>query len=376
MKLITTESVSYGHPDKIADQISDLLLDAYLEQDENSKVGIETMVKDNIVIISGEVKSNAIINPDTLIRDLVRDIGYVDPEHGFYYKNLTILNIIGKQSNEINTAVDSVELGSGDQGFMIGYATNDTENYMPIGMYVSKRLIDYVVAGVPDYGPDCKSQTTIEYNGDGVRIHTILISVMHKNYITLDFIRERLKNAIKNNYMKLEDKIFKLIDENTNIVINPAGSWHVGGPVSDCGVTGRKIVVDQYGPYCPVGGGSFSGKDFSKTDRSGAYLTRYIAKNIVASGLAKECKVEIAYMIGVAEPVSLNINTFGEANDDKLTEIVKLIFPMKPQDIINHFGLKKPIFLKTAKYGHFGNDIYPWEQIDKIDNIIKEYRKL
>lgn len=256
MKLITTESVSFGHPDKIADQISDLLLDAYLTQDDNSKVAIETMVKDNMVIISGEVKSNAIFNPDPLIRNMVKEIGYTDPEHGFYYKNLSILNIIGKQSNEINMAVDGVELGSGDQGFMIGYATNDTENYMPIGMYVSRKLVDYVV-NEPLLGPDCKSQTTIEYDNDNCRIHTILISVMHRIGISVDCVRTSLINDIKENKMKLEDKIFKLIDDDTKIVINPAGTWNVGGPVSDCGVTGRKIVVDQYGPYCPVGGGAF-----------------------------------------------------------------------------------------------------------------------
>jgi len=371
MKLITSESVSFGHPDKIADQISDALLDAYLEQDENSKVAIETMVKDNMVIVGGEVKSNAIIDIKPIIMNLVKDIGYTDPEHGFYYKNLSIINIIGEQSNEINKAVDAEELGAGDQGFMVGYATNETSEYMPLGMYISRKIVNHVVK--IGFGPDAKSQTTIEHNDNNIRIHTILVSACHKNDIDVQTVRKKIKDEILSNAMNLDKKVFELIDNNVNIVINPAGSWNVGGPVSDCGLTGRKIVVDQYGPYCPVGGGAFSGKDFSKVDRSGAYLARYIAKNIVATGIANKCKVEIAYMIGVAEPASLSIDTFDMANDEKLLQIVKQIFPLKPKEIIDKFNLKNPIYQDTAKNGHFGHSHYAWEQLDKVKSIVMLY---
>ncbi|MCK9416093.1 methionine adenosyltransferase [Candidatus Dojkabacteria bacterium] len=371
MKLITSESVSFGHPDKIADQISDALLDAYLEQDENSKVAIETMVKDNMVIVGGEVKSNAIIDIKPIIMNLVKDIGYTDPEHGFYYKNLSIINIIGEQSNEINKAVDAEELGAGDQGFMVGYATNETSEYMPLGMYISRKIVNHVVK--IGFGPDAKSQTTIEHNDNNIRIHTILVSACHKNDIDVQTVRKKIKDEILSNAMNLDKKVFDLFDKNLKIVINPAGSWNVGGPVSDCGLTGRKIVVDQYGPYCPVGGGAFSGKDFSKVDRSGAYLARYIAKNIVATGIANKCKVEIAYMIGVAEPASLSIDTFGMANDEKLLQIVKQIFPLKPKEIIDKFNLKKPIYQDTAKNGHFGYSHYAWEQLDKVKSIVMLY---
>lgn len=258
-RLITAESVSYGHPDKVADQISDAILDGYLKEDPNSKVAVETLVKDNMVVIGGEVKSLGTIDHDTIIRDVVRDIGYIDAEHGFYYKNITIINLIGKQSPEINRAVeaDLEELGAGDQGFMTGYATNETETYMPLAMYVSKKLVDYTV-NLDNLGPDIKTQTTVELFDDGSkRIHTILVSTMHKTNINVETVREILTEAIKLNYAELSNETFNLIDEDTNIVINPAGSWNVGGPVSDCGVTGRKIIVDQYGPYCVVGGGAF-----------------------------------------------------------------------------------------------------------------------
>lgn len=361
MKLITTESVSKGHPDKIADQISDSILDALLKQDPDSKVAVETMVKDNIVVLGGEVITNAKIDYDKVVREVVKEIGYTMPEHGFYYKNITILNLIGKQSPEINKAVMSDgEIGAGDQGFMVGYATNETENYMPIGMYLANQLIKLVEdAG---YGPDAKSQVTIEERASGNRIHTILISTMHPGK-SLEDVRKVLTNSIKK--MNLNG-----LDSETNIIINPAGSWLVGGPVSDCGLTGRKIVVDQYGPYCPIGGGAYSGKDSTKVDRSGAYLARYIAKNIVAAGLANRCKVEIAYMIGIAEPASLNIDTFGDMKQDEeslLMEKVKRLFPMTPRKIIDHFGLKRPIFEITARNGHYGHEYLPWEKTDMVE---------
>jgi S-adenosylmethionine synthetase len=363
MRLITTESVSKGHPDKIADQISDSILDALLEQDPDSKVAVETMVKDNVVVLGGEIISNAKIDYDFVVRNVIKDIGYTMPEHGFYYKNVTILNLIGKQSPEINKAVLSdEEIGAGDQGFMVGYATDESDNYMPIGMYLANQLIKLVEKA--GYGPDAKSQVTIEENNSGNRVHTILISTMHPGK-TLQEVREKLTKSIL-------DMKFNGVDNNTKIFINPAGSWLIGGPVSDCGLTGRKIVVDQYGPYCPIGGGAYSGKDSTKVDRSGAYLARYIAKNIVAAGLAKKCKVEISYMIGIAEPASLNIDTFGYmTNEEELSLIKKVsnLFPMTPRRIIDHFGLRKPIFTQTARDGHYGHPHLPWELTDMKDKL-------
>jgi len=272
-KLITAESVSYGHPDKVADQISDAILDGYLKEDPQSKVAVETLVKDNMVVIGGEVKSLGSIDHDTIIRNVVKDIGYTDAEHGFYYKNITIINLIGKQSTEINGAIesDSEELGAGDQGFMTGFATNETETYMPLAMYVSKKLVDYTTKK-DGLGPDVKTQTTVELNDDGTkRIHTILISTMHTHDMDIETVRKTLTEAIRLNGANLSDNVFSLIDGKTKIVINPAGSWNVGGPVSDCGVTGRKIVVDQYGPYCPVGGGAFCFSSDTKVKMGNGY---------------------------------------------------------------------------------------------------------
>lgn len=369
MKLITTESVSKGHPDKVADQISDAILDALLAQDPDSKVAVETMVKDNAVILGGEVVTTAKIDYDEVVRNVIMEIGYNMPDHGFYYKNVTILNLIGKQSPEINKAVVSEEeIGAGDQGFMVGYATNETPNFMPIGMYLANKLI--ALTEEVGYGPDTKSQVTMEETTNGNRVHTMLISTMHPGH-TLEEVRETLTN-------KILEKGFDGVDENTKIVINPAGTWLVGGPVSDCGLTGRKIVVDQYGPYCPIGGGAYSGKDSTKVDRSGAYLARNIAKNIVAAGLADKCKVEIAYMIGVAEPASLNIDTFGSMSteqEEKLMHTVRETFPMTPKGIINHFGLREPIFAQTARYGHYGHEHLPWENTDmstKLTTILSD----
>lgn len=370
MRLITSESVSCGHPDKIADQISDAILDAYLRLDPNAKVAVETMVKDNCVVLGGEITSTHTINYENVIKAVIEDIGYHDANHGFYFNNVTIINLIGKQSPEINSAVlqnGEESLGAGDQGFMTGFATNETETYMPIGMYVAKKLADYVYS--LHLGPDIKTQVTIEEWPDLKRIHTILISTMHRTF-TLEELRTKLTKFIYDNDMELQDDIFALIDKETKIVINPAGSWYVGGPVADCGVTGRKIVVDQYGPYNPVGGGAFSGKDPSKVDRSGAYLARYIAKNIVAAGFADKCAVEIAYMIGVAKPASLNINTFGQYSDELLEDIVSNVFPMTPSSIINKLNLKQPIYFEASR-GHFGNDTMPWEKLDKVEQLKK-----
>jgi len=372
-RLITSESVSYGHPDKVSDIISDSILDAFLEQDPKSKVAVETMVKDNTVVLGGEVKSTTTIDYNKVVRECVKDIGYTDAEHGFYYKNLTIINLVGEQSSEINRAVDLGDIvTAGDQGFMTGYATNETPNYMPLGIHISKKLVDFVCT-IKHLGPDIKTQVTVEETDNGNRIDSILVSTMHSTILDVESVRRILTLFISENKMELHDSIFSMIDDDTKIHINPAGQWNIGGPVSDCGMTGRKIVADQYGPYCPVGGGSLSSKDPSKIDRSGAYLCRHIAKNIVSSGIANKCKVEIAYMIGVAEPASLNIDTFNECDDEKLYDIVKKIFPMTPQEIIDYFDLTKPIYKNTAKYGHYGNDTMPWEQLDKISEIQSLY---
>ena len=371
-KLITTECVSYGHPDKIADQISDALLDAYIIEDKNSKVAIETMVKDNVVVLGGEVMSNGHIDIEKVVKQVVKEIGFTK-EQGFYYEDINIINLIGKQSIQINKAVvqENEEVGAGDQGFMVGFATNEAPNYMPIGMYIARILAEHFVIN-PHFGPDLKTQVTVEEDTEtGVkRIHSILVSTMQKN-IFLDEAKRCITQQIKENDIKLSKEIFSLIDEDTNIFVNPAGKWTIGGPVADCGVTGRKIVVDQYGPYCPVGGGAMSGKDFSKVDRSGAYLCRYIAKNIVASGFGNDCKVEIAYMIGVAEPVSINIEIEGKPAEQNLVDLIKEIFPMTPKQIIEHFDLRKPIYLETAKHGHFGinSNSRSWEKLDMIEKL-------
>jgi S-adenosylmethionine synthetase len=309
MKLITAESVSIGHPDKVADQISDAILDAYLTLDPDAKVAVETLVKDNCVVLGGEISSTHRINYEEVIKNTVKEIGYTNPAHGFYYKNITIINLIGQQSREINSAVlkySEDSLGAGDQGFMTGYATNETKTYMPIGMYVSKKLVDYVYNNI-GFGPDIKTQTTIEYDDNSKRIHTILVSTMHSEDLTLSNVRQIIMKGIRYNEMNLDADIFALIDDSTSIVINPAGSWNVGGP-------------------------------------------------------------EIAYMIGVSTPASLSINTYGKFNDELLINVVKNIFPTTPSDVIKHFNLKTPIYYNSAK-GHFGNDTMPWEKLDMADKL-------
>jgi S-adenosylmethionine synthetase len=371
-RLFTSESVSYGHPDKIADIISDAIVDALLTEDPNSKVAVETMVKDNTVVLGGEVTSNAIIDYKEVVKDAVKGIGY-SMEHGFHPATLTIINLIGAQSPEINGAVvmDGEEVGAGDQGVMCGMATNETDNYMPLEIHIAKKIINSIMT-IGGLGPDIKSQVTVEINDDGSkRIHTILVSSIHTKAMEVEEVRDTITKLITGGQCGLSDDIMSLMDDDTKIVINPAGRWvEMGGPVGDAGITGRKIVVDQFGPSYPVGGGAFSGKDFSKVDRSGAYLARYIAKNIVGAGIVPKCVVEISYMIGVAEPSSIHIDTFGKYEDDvKLTEIIRNTFPMTPRQIVNHFDLTKPIFMDTAKNGHFGRTNLPWEQLDKVDEL-------
>lgn len=375
-KKVTSESVSYGHPDKIADQISDAIVDAYLIKDNNSKVAVETMIKDNIVILGGEVTSSATVDFNEIVKKVIRDIGYTDklllnPD------NIKLINLIGKQSVEINSAVEKDELGAGDQGFMTGYASNQTSNYMPLGIYVANRLVNYFVGEYYIFGPDAKSQVTVlEEDGVPVHIDSILISIMHRG--SVENVRRKIEYDISYNRMWFLGYIHQLIDDNTEILINPAGSWEIGGPVSDCGVTGRKIVVDQYGPYCSVGGGAFAGKDYSKTDRSASYLARYIAKNIVASGLVYNCRVDLSYIIGRSEPSSFSINSFGEARDDVLEDIIKQIVDMKPIAIKNRFNLHLPSkngwnYEMSSRIKPFSNSFFPWEKTDIASRIKNTY---
>jgi S-adenosylmethionine synthetase len=378
-KYITSESVSYGHPDKLADQISDSILDAYLTIDPNTKAGIETMIKDNIVVLGGEISSTVKdeINVEPIIKNVLKNAGYNAEKH-LDPDSIKIINLLGKQSPEINNAVvkSDGEIGSGDQGIMFGYAINETPNLMPLDIYLAKEILNLVLSN-DDFGPDAKSQVTIVEENGVKTIDSILVSTMHNKNISIDFLRNVLEKTIKS-YINNVHEISKYLTNNTKIFINPAGSWNVGGPVSDCGLTGRKIVVDQYGANCPVGGGAFSGKDGNtKTDRSASYVARYIAKNIVASGLLEECKVELSYMIGVPEPSSIRIS--GKKNltddneivlDDELTNKIITVFPLTPKQISNHFGLKQPIYYNTAKNGHFGCGNYGWEKLDKVNEIL------
>ena len=383
-KLITSESVSYGHPDKMADQISDALLDEYLAGDPQSKVGIETLIKDNIVVLGGEVTSRANVNVEDVIKRVLNDIPF-SKEHNLSTSNIKVINLLGKQSPEINSGVWKAdgEIGAGDQGLMFGYATKTTPNYMPVGIYLAKKIVEGVVK-LPGLGPDAKSQVTMEIDKYGnERVHTILVSTMHSSVIGLSEVQVLIANDILQNNYGVDDKIFDMI-KGTDILINPAGSWHIGGPVSDCGVTGRKIVVDQYGPYCPVGGGAFSGKDPSKVDRSAAYLARYIAKNIVAAGILSECTVELAYMIGIPEPVSIRVegkrsSGYVEVLDEDFVREIMRIFPMTPKQIIKKFSLDTPIYYELAKNGHFGFNppfIRGWEALDKVKELNKYVESL
>lgn len=375
-RIITTECVGYGHPDKLADQISDALLTEYLKYDRGSKVAIETMVKDNIVVLGGEVTSFANINIENVVRDVYKDVHY-PKSHRLRPSDIKIINLIGGQSPEINTAVfKDDEVGSGDQGIMFGYATDETKNYMPLGMYIARLITDGISKLTPDIGPDCKSQVTIEEDGDNKIIRSILISTQHDVDIELNKLREFIVRLFIDNYFKFSHNVSSLINEQTEIKINPAGSWNVGGPISDCGVTGRKIVVDQYGPYSPVGGGGFSGKDTSKTDRSAAYLARYMAKNIVASGLLKTCSIELSYIISELKPSSIRIEgSTHEGNwvifDDELTSKIAGLFPLTPKQISNKFNLKDINYYMLAKFGHFGVDDLPWEELDKVEDLLK-----
>lgn len=373
--IFTSESVSEGHPDKMADQISDAVLDAILTDDPNSRVAVETMVKTGMVIVAGEVRTNTYIDLEDLIRDVVLRIGYDSSDVGFDGASCAVLNAIGKQSSDIAMGVDEADakdLGAGDQGLMFGYATNETDVLMPAPIYYSHRLVEKQAElrknGTHAWSrPDAKSQVTLRYeDGKPVAVDAVVLSTQHSP----DISQEQLKEAVMEEIIKPvlpSDWLHK----DTLFHINPTGQFIIGGPVGDCGLTGRKIIVDTYGGMARHGGGAFSGKDPSKVDRSAAYAGRYVAKNVVAAGLADRCEIQVSYAIGVAEPTSISINTFGtgKISDTKIVELVREHFDLRPRGLIEMLDLLRPIYGPTAAYGHFGREEpnFTWERTDKAE---------
>lgn len=371
--LFTSESVTEGHPDKIADQISDAILDAILEQDPTGRVACETLVTTGLAVVAGEITTSATINYKKIIRDTIDEIGYNNAVYGYDSNTCSVIDAIGTQSPDIAQGVDTG--GAGDQGLMFGFACNETDELMPLPIQLAhnltRRLSDARRSGeLPYLRPDGKSQVTVEYrDGRPFRVEAVVISTQHADDVTNDTLRADIMEKVIKATVPAN-----LLDENTKYHINPTGRFVVGGPMGDAGVTGRKIIVDTYGGYAPHGGGAFSGKDPTKVDRSAAYMARYIAKNIVAAGLAEKCTVQLAYAIGVAEPVSVLVDTHGTGTVDegKLSEAVRSIFALNPKGIIETLDLRKPIFKKTAAFGHFGrtNDEFTWEKTDKVDALL------
>ena len=381
--LFTSESVTEGHPDKIADQISDGILDAILTQDPTARVACETVVNTGLVVLVGEITTSAVVDYQQVARDTIRKIGYTDRKYGYDADSVAVLVSLDKQSPDIAMGVDdaletrgqSEEFGAGDQGLMFGYATNETESYMPLPIDLSHKLA-YQLAKVRkekqlDYlGPDGKVQVTIEYTPEHQvkRIDTIVVSTQHDEEISQEQIRKDVLEYVVKPVVSAE-----LLDDNTRYFINPTGKFVIGGPVGDSGLTGRKIIVDTYGGYARHGGGAFSGKDSTKVDRSASYAARYIAKNVVASGLADKCEIQLAYAIGVAQPVSIAVDTFGTNHvpEDKIIEVIRKEFRLTPKGIIETLNLRRPIYQQTAAYGHFGRtDIeLPWEQLNKVEEL-------
>ncbi|MAO63489.1 MAG: methionine adenosyltransferase [Balneola sp.] len=370
--LFTSESVSEGHPDKVADQISDAILDALLEKDANSRVAVETLVTTGLAVVSGEVTSDAYIEVQDIVRETIKEIGYTKASYRFDSESCGVLSTIHSQSDDIAQGVDRD--GAGDQGMMFGYATKETPEYMPMPLQYSHSLlkelarIRKITDLMPYLGPDSKSQVTIEYNDDGSpkRIHTIVLSTQHDEGVKQAQIAEDLKKHLIPNVIPAE-----LLDDNTIYHVNPTGKFVIGGPHGDTGLTGRKIIVDTYGGFGAHGGGAFSGKDPSKVDRSAAYASRHIAKNVLAAELADECLVQLAYAIGVPEPVSINVNTYGtgKMSDIELADKIAKTFDCTPKGIIERFNLKSPIYKQTAAYGHFGREEFPWEKLDYVDKL-------
>ncbi len=388
-RLFTSESVTEGHPDKICDQISDAILDEILKNDPNARVACETTVTTGLVLVSGEISTNTYVDIPAIVRKTIKDIGYTRAKYGFDADTCAVLTAIDEQSPDIAGGVDVAyearegqmsdqeidSIGAGDQGLMFGYANNETKELMPLPIslahQLSKRLSDVRNDGTLEYlRPDGKTQVTIEYDENDLpkRVDTIVISTQHAEEITLEQIQSDLKKHV------IEPVVpGKLIDKETKYFINPTGRFVIGGPQGDAGLTGRKIIVDTYGGYARHGGGAFSGKDATKVDRSAAYAARYVAKNIVAAGLADSCEVQLAYAIGVAQPVSISINTngSGKVSEEALVEAVRHLFDLRPAGIIKMLDLRRPIYRQTAAYGHFGRtDIeFPWEKTDKAEEL-------
>ena len=373
----TSESVSEGHPDKMADQISDAVLDAMLAQDAESRVACETLIKDSQVVLAGEVRSSAALDADALVRGVIADIGYTDSDSGFGMGDCEVINLLGRQSTDIAMGVDATderEQGAGDQGLMFGYASDETDVYMPAPIAYAHRLVRQQAARRRDslnfLRPDAKSQLSFRYDRQGkpIAITAVVLSTQHARGVRQETLREAvmeeiIKPVLPANWLSGE----------TRYHINPTGKFEIGGPVGDCGLTGRKIIVDTYGGMARHGGGAFSGKDPSKVDRSAAYAGRYVAKNIVAAGLAKRCEIQISYAIGVAQPTSIGINTFGtgKIDDERIIQLVREHFDLRPKGLIAMLDLKRPIYRQTAAYGHFGRTeaAFTWERTDKAEAL-------
>lgn len=376
--LFTSESVSEGHPDKIADQISDAILDAILKDDPEARVAVETMVKTGMVIVAGEVRTVTYVDIEDIVRNVVTGIGYNHGDLGFDGESVAVLNAIGKQSPDIAVGVDETddkELGAGDQGLMFGYATNETDTLMPAPIFYAHLLVQRQAElrknkTLPWLRPDAKSQITMRYGEDGkpVAIDAVVLSTQHDPVISLEELRAQVLEHVIKPVLPAQ-----WLHDGTEYHINPTGNFVIGGPVGDCGLTGRKIIVDTYGGMARHGGGAFSGKDPSKVDRSAAYAGRYVAKNIVAAGLADRCEIQVSYAIGVAQPTSISVNTFGtgKISDDKIVELVRENFDLRPKGLIAMLDLKRPIYQATAAYGHFGREEtdFTWERTDKAETL-------
>lgn len=389
-RLFTSESVTEGHPDKMCDQISDAILDALLEKDPMSRVACETATTTGLVVVMGEITTNAYIDIQKIVRETVREIGYDRAKYGFDCDTCGVMVVIDEQSSDIAMGVDKalenrdqleesdLDNGAGDQGLMFGYATNETPELMPYPIALAHKLARRLTQvrkdkTLPYLRPDGKTQVTVEYdeNGKPVRLDAVVLSTQHEETVTQEQIHKDIKKYVFDEVLPKE-----MVDENTKFFINPTGRFVIGGPHGDSGLTGRKIIVDTYGGYACHGGGAFSGKDCTKVDRSAAYAARYVAKNIVAAGLADQCEIQLSYAIGVAHPTSISINTngTGKLSDEKLVEIVRENFDLRPTGIIKMLDLRRPIYKQTAAYGHFGRDDLnlPWEQTDKVE-VLKKY---
>jgi S-adenosylmethionine synthetase len=380
LTVFTSESVSEGHPDKMADQISDAVVDAMLTHDPDSRVACETLIKTGVVVVAGETRSQSNIDVDQIVREVISDIGYGDISSGFDLESCAIMNALGRQSPDIAMGVDESndhEQGAGDQGLMFGYATNETDVLMPAPITYSHRLVEKQAevrrSSLSFLRPDAKSQISMRYNESGTpsSIEAIVLSTQHSPDVSQEDLREAVMDeiivpTIPGNWITSDTKIF----------INPTGQFVIGGPVGDCGLTGRKIIVDTYGGMARHGGGAFSGKDPSKVDRSAAYAGRYVAKNIVAAGIADRCEIQVSYAIGVAEPTSIGINTFGtgKLSDARIIELIRKHFDLRPRGLISMLDLKRPIYRKTAAYGHFGREenTFTWERTDKAELLAQE----